>query len=210
MNDANSPGGTPASRRGALIAGVGAAALLAGAGYAWLRNRQGAPAGAPAGAAAPGAAAPGASVVAGGAEVDQAGAQEFWPMEFDTPPGPKLAMASLKGKPLIVNFWATWCAPCIEEMPMLDAFYRQNAAKGWQVVGLAIDQPSSVRKFLEKTAVTFPIGLAGFGGTELTKTMGNTVGGLPFSVLFDKDGRVRQRKIGRLTPADLQAWSGLS
>ena len=93
---------------------------------------------------------------------------------------------------------------------MLDAFYRQNAAKGWQVLGLAIDQPSSVSKFLDKTAVTFPIGLAGFGGTELTKALGNMAGGLPFSVLFDKEGRLRQRKMGRLSEADLQAWSGLA
>ena len=93
---------------------------------------------------------------------------------------------------------------------MLDAFYKQNTAKGWQMVGLAIDQPSSVRKFLDKTAVSYPIGLAGFGGTELTKALGNTAGALPFSVLFDKDGKVRQRRMGRLSEADLQAWSGLA
>ena len=91
---------------------------------------------------------------------------------------------------------------------MLDAFYRQNSAKGWQVLGLAIDQPSSVRKFLEKTPVSFPIGLAGFGGTDLTKQLGNMAGGLPFSVLFDPDGRMRQRKMGKLSEADLQAWVG--
>jgi thiol-disulfide isomerase/thioredoxin len=198
MDDASKGG---ASRRGALMAGVGVAAVLAGAGYAWMRSRQ----------AAPGAAhGPGAGAGSAGGEVDQAGAQQFWTQEYETPQGTKLAMASFKGKPLLLNFWATWCAPCIEEMPMLDAFYKQNAAKGWQMVGLAIDQPSSVRKFLEKTAVSYPIGLAGFGGTELTKALGDVAGGLPFSVLFDKEGKVRQRRMGRLTEADLQAWSGLA
>ena len=200
MNDASKPGEAPATRRGALMAGVGVAAVLAGAGYAWMRGRQ---------PAATQVADTGAAASGAGGDVDQAGAQQFWAQEFETPQGPKLAMASFKGKPLLLNFWATWCAPCVEEMPMLDAFYRQNAAKGWQMVGLAIDQPSSVRKFLEKTAVSYPIGLAGFGGTELTKALGDTAGGLPFSVLFDKDGKVRQRRIGRLSEADLHAWSGL-
>jgi thiol-disulfide isomerase/thioredoxin len=198
MDDAKNKGGASASRRGALMAGVGVAAVLAGAGYAWWRGQQ-KPASGPHGAGSN-----------GGGEVDQAGVQQFWAQEFDTPQGAKLAMASLQGKPLLLNFWATWCAPCIEEMPMLDAFYKQNAAKGWQLVGLAIDQPSSVRKFLEKTAVSYPIGLAGFGGTELTKALGNNAGGLPFSVVFDKEGKLRQRKIGRLSEADLQAWSGLA
>ena len=199
MDDASKTGAP--SRRGALIAGVGVAAVLAGAGYAWMRGRQPAPARPPGPAAGPGSA---------GAEVDQAGAQQFWAQEFETPQGPKIAMASFKGKPLLLNFWATWCAPCIEEMPMLDAFYKQNAAKGWQMVGLAIDQPSSVRKFLDKSPVGYPIGLAGFGGTELTKALGNNAGALPYSVLFDREGKVRQRRMGKLTEADLQAWSGLA
>lgn len=193
MNDATNPGTPAAPRRRALIAGVATVAVAAGAGFAWWRSRQAAPP--PKAAASP--------------ALDPAAVAQFWPLEFETPEGTKLAMASLKGKPLLLNFWATWCAPCIEEMPMLDAFYRQNAAKGWQVVGLAIDAPSSVRKFLERTKVSFPIGLAGFGGTELTKNLGNMAGGLPFSVLFDREGRMVQRKMGKLTEADLQAWSGL-
>ena len=191
MNDATNPGAPAAPRRRALIAGVATVAVTAGAGFAWWRSRQAPPA------------APAAAI-----GLDPAAAQQFWPLEFETPEGGKLAMASLKGKPLLLNFWATWCAPCIEEMPMLDAFYRQHTAKGFQVLGLAIDQPSSVRKFLEHTKVTFPIGLAGFAGTELTKTLGNKVGALPFSVLFDREGRMVQRKMGKLTEADLQAWSG--
>ena len=116
-------------------------------------------------------------------------------------------MQTLKGRPLLLNFWATWCPPCVEELPLLDAFYRQNSAKSWQVLGLAIDQPSAVRGFLQRTPVSFPIALAGVGGTELAKAFGNSSGGLPFSVVISAAGEVLQRRIGRVTAADLAQWS---
>lgn len=133
----------------------------------------------------------------------------LWPMNFDTPAGTTLAMQSLRGKPLVLNFWATWCPPCVEELPLLDSFYRENSSKSWQVLGLAIDQPSAVRKFLERTPVSFPIALAGLGGTELGHALGNLGGGLPFTVVVGASGDVLQRKMGRVTAADLAAWTQL-
>ena len=170
------------NRRG-LMLGVGGAALAAGAGLAWWRLRPG--------------------------EAEAGAAEAFWPLSFQTPGGQALAMASFKGRPLLLNFWATWCPPCVEEMPMLDAFFREHAAKGWQVVGLAVDQPSAVRTFLARTPVTFPIGLAGLEGTDLGRSLGNLAGGLPFTVIFGGDGSVRHRRMGRVSSADLQQWSQL-
>ena len=171
-------------RRGLLYAGVAGAAALAGAGLAWWQW-------------SPAAARKNAADV-------------IWPLTFETPAGTTLAMQALRGKPLLLNFWATWCPPCVEEMPMLDGFFRQNAAKNWQVVGLAIDQANAVRSFLQRTPVSFPVAMAGLGGTELAKTLGNLTGGLPFTVVLDSAGQVVQRRMGRVTPADLAAWSQLA
>lgn len=132
--------------------------------------------------------------------------EDFWRQRFAQPAGGELVMAPWRGRPLLVNFWATWCPPCIEELPMMEAFWREHAAKGLQIVALAIDQPSSVRRFLERMPLSFPVGLAGLEGTQLAKSLGNANGGLPFSVFFGKDGGIYKQKLGQLQPADLDAW----
>ncbi|MFM8864970.1 MAG: TlpA disulfide reductase family protein [Limnohabitans sp.] len=169
----------PSSRRRWML-GVGMAAAATGAGVAWWRTQ-------------PGAAALQAQ-------------DSFWAQRFDRPQGGELALASLRGRPLLVNFWATWCPPCVEELPMIEAFWREHAAKGIQVLALAVDQPSAVRRFLERQPLSFPIGLAGLQGSELAKTLGNHQGGLPFSVFFRKDASIYRQKLGQLSQNDLQDW----
>jgi thiol-disulfide isomerase/thioredoxin len=133
----------------------------------------------------------------------------FWQQKFNQMDGNALPMAVFRGKPLIVNFWATWCPPCLAELPLLNAFYAENAAKGWQVLGLAVDQATSVKRFLARSPLSFPVAMAGFEGADLSRSLGNLSGGLPFTVVFGPAGDVRHRKIGQLSPNDLAAWKQL-
>jgi len=168
------------NRRSILYAGVAAAAAAVGAGVAWQRQA--------------------------GGELSAEALAQLWSAEFESPSGETLSMKVLQGRPVVINFWATWCTPCVEEMPLIDAFFRQNESKGWQVVGLAIDQPSRVRQFLNQFPVTYAIGLAGLSGTELGKILGNDVGGLPFTVVLNAKGDLIQRRLGKLSPKDIDKW----
>ena len=172
--------GISTDRRRWLLAVVATGALAGGATLAWRR------------------------LSPAGSHLEQA--DKLWRQAFETPVGTSFDMSSLRGKPLVVNFWATWCPPCIEELPMLDAFYREQRSHGWQVIGLAVDQPAAVRKFLERTSVSFPIAMAGLAGTSLSRDLGNQAGGLPFTLVLDAAGRIRERKLGQLGTDDLRRW----
>ena len=136
-------------------------------------------------------------------------AQAFWAARFATLAGGDLRTSSFAGRPLLVNFWAPWCAPCVKELPEIEQFYRESAAadpsgKGWQVIGLAVDSADAVKAFLQKLPLSFPQGLAGLTGSELTRTLGNAQGGLPFSVAFGRDGEPIWTKIGATHLAELR------
>ena len=171
-----------AQSRRQLLVGAGVAAMLAGAGAAWWQtNRPLAPPG-----IAP----------------DPA----FWATQWETPQGGKLLMEAFKGRPLLVNFWATWCPPCVEELPLIDAFFSENKAKGWQVLGLAVDRLAPVQSFLKHSPVDFPVAMAGTNGTDLARSLGNLSGGLPFTVVFDSSGLIAHRKLGQIKQPDLDLW----
>jgi thiol-disulfide isomerase/thioredoxin len=132
---------------------------------------------------------------------------ELWALTLQTPTDAPLGLAQFKDKPLLINFWATWCAPCLEEMPMLDRFYQdqmRSAPKSFELLGIALDKSESVLKFLNITPVRFPIGLAGFEGIALSQRLGNAKGGLPFSLLISKEGAILFKKEGQLTTEDLE------
>ncbi len=136
----------------------------------------------------------------------------LWATTLQTPTGAPLTLAQYRGKPLLINFWATWCPPCVEEMPRLNQFYQQNFTSTdnrIQLLGIAADKAQSVAKFLNATPVQFPIALAGFEGMHLSKSLGNASGGLPFSVLISRNSRILFTKDGKLTANDLKTIAKL-
>jgi thiol-disulfide isomerase/thioredoxin len=102
-----------------------------------------------------------------------------------------------KGRPLVINFWATWCEPCRREIPLLQSLRRKYAANGLEIVGIGIDQAGPVRKYASDHGIGYPLLLGEREGLEAAKAFGmETV--LPFSVFSDREGRVVTLKIGEL------------
>lgn len=111
------------------------------------------------------------------------------------------------GRPLLVNFWASWCGPCIEEMPELSRFSAAQGANGVQVVGIALDDKAAVQDFLARIPVTYPILLDQPGPADSSVRLGNPKGVLPYSVLVSADGRLLKQRIGPFVPGEIDGWA---
>jgi thiol-disulfide isomerase/thioredoxin len=112
-------------------------------------------------------------------------------------------MADWRGKPMVINFWATWCAPCVKEMPELDALQKQHPKA--QFVGIGIDSATNMQKFAQKVAVSYPLLVAGPGGIDLMRKLGNGPGALPFTVILAEDGSVKRTILGAASPEEVAA-----
>ena len=171
------------ARRRAVLVATGVAAAAAGA---WLAWRGGPP------AASTAAALDARAVLAA--------------HSFNDAEGKPQPFAQWNDRVLVLNFWATWCAPCVEEMPDLQRLHDKFRTRGLEVVGIGIDSPSNIREFRTKLALRFMLLAAGAGGSELGKALGNDKSVLPFTAVIDRNGGLRQRKIGRVSLAELEGW----
>ena len=139
---------------------------------------------------------------AGGSAV---AAEAFYRQTLPDAAGVPRAMSTHRGKVVVVNFWATWCVPCVEEIP---AFSKVHADGGGKVafVGLGIDGPANIAAFAERLKPSYPLVVAAATGTDLARAFGNSSGALPFTVVLGPDGQVVASHLGRVDEATLRKW----
>ena len=133
------------------------------------------------------------------------GAASLLAARFTDLSGEPRRLVDWQGKALCCNFWATWCTPCREEIPLLNAAQQRHAADGLQVIGIAIDNGANVVEFAKSTRVGYPVLLGSAGAIALMRELGNPKGGLPFTVLLDVHGRLTERKLGAFSGPELAA-----
>lgn len=119
--------------------------------------------------------------------------------------GVKTALDQYQGKAMLVNFWAPWCGPCVQEMPELNALAAGEAGKKLQVIGIGIDSATNIAEFADKFKISYPLFVAGMEGTDLSRSFGNNAGGLPYTVLIGADGQIKKTYLGRLKFDQLKA-----
>ncbi|CAG4889911.1 TlpA family protein disulfide reductase [Paraburkholderia gardini] len=178
----------------ALAVAVVAAGGGAAAGY-WFLNGNATQAAQSAQSAQPGATA---------ATRPQDAVNALWAQSVTNADGKPQSLSMFKGHPVVVNFWASWCGPCVEEMPALSQLHRDYSKKGIQFIGLGVDSEKNVKTFLQKVKVDYPVFVTGFGGADLAREFGNNAGGLPYTVVIDAKGNVLSTKLGEVQPAELK------
>lgn len=124
---------------------------------------------------------------------------------YPDPQGRPQALSQWTGKLRVVNFWASWCAPCREEMPDFDDLARQYREQGVEFIGIAVDTQANVQAFLQNQPVSYPILIGEGGAHSLARALGNTSGALPYTLVLDPEGQVVKQHLGRLPRATLDA-----
>lgn len=162
-------------RRALLVAGVGGAAAVAG--YfvnAWR-------------------------IGALGPTVDEDVAGAILGSTLHTLDGAPQTLAGLRGRVLVINYWATWCAPCREEIPLFVRLQQEYAARNVQFVGIAVDQADKVRDFAKEFNINYPLLIAGLDAVELSRKAGNKAGVLPYTLVLDRSGKIAASLVGGIS-----------
>ena len=122
--------------------------------------------------------------------------------------GTPQSLSQWRGKVLVVNFWATWCEPCREEMPQFVQAQRELGPRGLQFIGIAVDQPDKVIQFARELDLNYPALIGGYDAFELSRPLGNRLAALPFTVIIDREGRVVHTQLGPLKKGQLRSIVG--
>jgi thiol-disulfide isomerase/thioredoxin len=118
--------------------------------------------------------------------------------------GRPLSLRQWSGKVLVVNFWATWCPPCREEMPGFSRLQKKYAVNGVQFVGIGIDDADKIQQYQKDFPVDYPLAVAELDAMSLTAELGNSTEGLPFTVFIDRAGRLHSAKVGRMSEPEVE------
>jgi thiol-disulfide isomerase/thioredoxin len=131
------------------------------------------------------------------------GGGEMIDFSFPDLKGKARSLKDWRGQVIVLNFWATWCPPCREEIPLLISFQKNHAAEGLQIIGIAIDNLAAVTDYGQSMGINYPLLIGGDDATELAAQYGNRSGSIPFTVIIDRDGAIAARKIGVFSKAEL-------
>ncbi len=137
-------------------------------------------------------------------QAEVAPSERLFAMRLPDAAGQEQDLNQWRGRELVVNFWASWCAPCVEEMPELEALHADLQASDRQIIGIAIDSVDNVNQFAKKLEITYPLYAGDIAATDLSRALGNPSGGLPFTVWLRSDGSVAKTYLGRLDMAALR------
>lgn len=136
---------------------------------------------------------------------DGAGADPY-ALAFPDADGKSQSLGQWKGKVLVVNFWATWCAPCIAEMPELEKMQREFARRGVVIVELGTENADKVRKFRDRQHIGLPLLAGGYDAMTIARNWGDMQGVLPYTAVFSADGRFLHSQLGPIVADRLRTW----
>ena len=162
-----------------MLSIIGLASLLIGIGASFLKNKEDT------------------------SSLPQGVYQEFLAADWNDPQGQSIDTNYWKNKTIVINFWASWCPPCVEEMPLLAKLSQDSDPQKVVFIGIGIDSPSNIREFLAKTSVPYPIVVGGISGSEWGKRLGNAQGALPYTIIIDSKGNKVFSKLGKITEDDV-------
>ena len=150
-------------------------------------------------------AAPSASVCTEAAEISATELKRFLASDFIDHQGRRQSVSQWRGKILVVNFWATWCAPCREEMPDFSRLQEKYSTRGVQFLGIAIESREKIAAYAARNAVSYPLLAGGHDAIALGRSLGNSVGGIPYTLVLGKNGEPLLTHTGRLPAAKLDS-----
>jgi thiol-disulfide isomerase/thioredoxin len=152
--------------------------------------------------------APGAAPLAldGGAASTARAAESLYQARFADADGKLQPLSRWRGKILVVNFWATWCAPCVAEMPELQRLQDRYASRGVAIVGMGTQGLDTVRQFRDRLGLRMVLLAGDFDAVAIARDLGDTQGALPYTAVFSREGALLHTRLGALQPGQLRGW----